>query len=124
MDGNRRFMRVAVQPKFGLKWSADFWKEAQQLVHRDEKCRMRAVQSWFPLLNRGEKEGRHWCDAIGRFVYVFDRIFASKDLVERKLSHSLPHAKRHQDGAANAIEDGAAAEGARSRKKRQRKHKE
>ena len=124
VDGNRRFMRVAVQPKFGRKWSGDFWKEVQQLVHRDEKCRINALQTWFPLLNRDEKEGRHWRDAIGRFVYVFDRIFATKDLVEPKVCHALSHAKRHQDGAASAIEDGAAAEGAGSRKKRQRKHKE
>jgi hypothetical protein len=90
----------------------------------ERKCRINALQTWFPLLNRDEKEGRHWRDAIGRFVNVFDRIFATKDLVEPKVCHALSHAKRHQDGAASAIEDGAAAEGAGSRKKRQRKHKE
>ncbi len=106
-DGNRRFMRVAANPKFGHKSSGEFWKEVQQLAHRDEKNRICALQTWLPLLNRDEKEGQHWRGAIGRFVYVFDRIFATKDRVELKVSNALLLANRYQDAAADAFEDGS-----------------
>ena len=99
VDGDRRLMRLAIQPKFARKSSDDFWREVQRLCLSAPKDRKVALQKWLPQRTQhpvaSEAAANDRRDAIRRFSYIFDRNFAVKN-------SNAPKVARAAASAANA----------------------